>query len=156
MTFTFTQEQLLPYTPQQLFPLFADAVNLERITPPELHFQILTPLPIHMDKGTLIDYELRLFGIPFRWRTRIAAWQPPFMFADEQLKGPYALWYHTHTFTAVEGGTLMTDTVRYKLPLGVFGLCALPLVRVQIQRIFQYRKQAIDQIVHQFLAASAR
>jgi ligand-binding SRPBCC domain-containing protein len=149
MEHTYKTEILLPKPINEVFAFFSDAGNLQRITPPTLHFKILTPLPITMREGALIDYELRLMGIPFRWRTRINKWDPPHQFADEQLKGPYALWYHTHTFTPVDGGTLMRDVVRYRLPLGLLGLPGLPLVRMQIKQIFDYRQAVISQIVGQ-------
>jgi ligand-binding SRPBCC domain-containing protein len=103
----------LPNPPEQVFRFFADADNLGTITPEWLQFEILTPRPIEMGIGTLIDYRIRLYGIPIRWRTRITAWNPPWHFRDEQVKGPYRLWVHDHRFTPHLGGTLMTDQVRY-------------------------------------------
>ena len=138
----------LPLPRPEVFAFFADAANLEAITPPELHFHITTPLPITMRKDAIIDYRLRLRGIPFSWRTRIAEWEPPLRFVDEQLRGPYALWEHTHTFTnAPDGGTLVQDTVRYQLPLGPLGRLALQLVKQDLSRIFGYREVRVRQLL---------
>jgi ligand-binding SRPBCC domain-containing protein len=129
--------------PGQLFPFFADAANLDVITPPWLHFQIVTPSPIEMKVGALIDYRLRVHGMPFRWRTLISTWQPPYCFVDEQVRGPYRRWHHTHTFEAARGGTLARDVVRYAVPCDFI---AHPLfVRKDIGRIFAYRRQVLLQ-----------
>ncbi len=120
---------------------------MERITPPELHFRIITPGPILMEVGTLIQYRLRLFGVPFTWLTRIALWEPPDCFMDEQLHGPYRQWEHTHTFRPWAGGTLMTDRVVYRLPFWPLGEAVLPLVRRQLGRIFSYRRRTIARLL---------
>jgi ligand-binding SRPBCC domain-containing protein len=140
-------QQSLPLAPGEVFPFFADAANLERITPPELHFRIITPGPIVMQRGTLIEYRLRLFGVPFTWLTRIAHWDPPRSFIDEQLWGPYRQWVHTHTFTPVDRGTLMEDRVVYQLPFFPLGEAAFPLVRWQLQRIFAFRRRTIARLL---------
>jgi len=137
----------LPLTVDEVFVFFSAAENLERITPPELSFEILTPTPIVIREGTIIDYRLRLFGLPFNWRTRILQWQPNEQFIDEQIRGPYSSWKHLHTFTSCEEGTRMTDRVEYRLPLQPFGSLALPLVRRQLDRIFCYRAGAIRQLM---------
>ena len=126
---------------------FSNAENLERITPPELAFQILTPTPIAMQEGTVVDYRLRLFGVPFHWRTRIAQWQPNDQFIDEQIRGPYSKWTHLHTFSECARGTRMTDRVEYRLPFQPAGSLALPLVRRQLDRIFRYRASAIQRLL---------
>ena len=131
----------------ELFEFFADAGNLERLTPPELRFRILTPPPIAMAAGTVIDYRLRLFGKSFRWKTLISRWEPGVLFVDEQLEGPYARWVHTHSFHDAAGGTLVTDDVRYRLPLFPFGEVALPVVRLQLRRIFAYRARRIGELL---------
>lgn len=140
-------ETFVPRPRREVFAFFAAAENLERITPPELRFRIATAPPIRMAEGTLIDYRLRLFGVPFAWRTRIARWEPESRFVDEQLAGPYASWVHTHAFRPARGGTLMTDEVRYRLPLFPAGELAYPLVRLQLARIFAYRARRIRELL---------
>lgn len=138
------REQRLPGTPDEVFPFFADAHNLEAITPPLLRFRIVTPEPIEMRVGTLIQYRLRLHGLPISWLTSIQAWEPPYRFVDQQIRGPYALWHHTHTFVEDgEGGTVMTDTVRYALPLSPVSDLALPLVRRDLATIFDFRRDEV-------------
>lgn len=131
----------------EVFAFFANAENLERITPPQLAFRILTPTPIDIGEGTIIDFRLRLFGVPFRWRTRIVEWQPDDHFVDEQIRGPYRRWRHVHTFVECAEGTRMTDRVEYRLPLRSAGALAVPLVRWQLDRIFRYRADTIRQLM---------
>jgi hypothetical protein len=131
----------------EVFAFFSDAGNLQRITPPELRFRILTPLPIEMHRGATIAYRLALFGVPFEWLTHIDRWEPPHAFVDRQLRGPYALWVHTHEFETEGSDTRMRDRVEYRLPLGALGLPALPLVRRQLGRIFDYREATIQRLL---------
>ena len=137
----------IPRPIDEVFTLFAEAGNLERITPPELNFHILLPKPAAISAGTLIDYRLRLFGWSFGWRSEITAWDPPHRFVDRQVKGPYRLWIHTHRFSEVDGGTLIEDEVRYELPLRPLGEIAHPLLRLHLERIFRYRETAIRGIL---------
>ncbi len=143
------REQRLPGSPQEVFPFFADAGNLEAITPDWLGFRIVTPRPIEMRVGALIEYRLRLHGVPVSWLTRIEEWEPGARFVDMQLSGPYKLWHHTHEFEPDgAGGTLMRDTVRYALPLGPLGALAhRVLVRRDVERIFAFRAQAVPALV---------
>jgi len=143
MEHAFTDSFELPLPREMVFAFFSDAHNLEAITPSELNFRILTPDPIVLETGTLIEYRLRLFGVPFRWVTRIAEWSPPERFVDEQLRGPYALWVHTHTFEAKPAGTVVHDHVRYRLPLSPVGDVAYPLLRAQVVRIFEHRRRVV-------------
>jgi ligand-binding SRPBCC domain-containing protein len=147
MQFRLERTLFIPHPRAEVFAFFSDASNLERITPAFLRFHILTPSPIPMRAGTLIDYELRLYGIRFQWQTRIEAFDPPVSFIDTQAKGPYRLWRHTHSFDEVPGGTQMRDCVDYALPMGPFGAVARWLfVRRSLDRIFDYRNATIAEI----------
>lgn len=137
----FKSELWLPLPPEELFPFFADAANLDAITPPWLNFRVVTPPPIEMREGALIDYKLRVRGLPLRWRTRIIVWQPPHRFVDEQIRGPYRQWIHEHTFEAHDGGTLARDVVRYAVPFDF--LAHRCFVRPDVEKIFAFRQEAL-------------
>ena len=137
----FSAELWLPLPPEELFPFFANAANLDALTPPWLNFKIVTPPPIAMREGALIDYRLRVRGLPLRWRTRINLWQPPHRFVDEQIRGPYRQCIHEHTFEARDGGTLARDQVSYAVPFDF--LVHRWLVRPDVEKIFGYRAQEL-------------
>jgi len=147
-TYLLERTQWIARPLSETFDFFARAENLGRITPPWLHFRIRSQLPIQMRVDARIDYTIRLAGIPLRWRTRIAAWEPERRFVDIQERGPYALWEHTHLFEPGESGVLMTDQVRYALPLGWLGRAANTLaVRAALASIFDYRFQTIQALL---------
>ena len=139
--YTLTAEIWLPRSRSEVFAFFADAGNLEVLTPAWLRFEILTRRPIGMQSGALIDYRLRIHGWPVRWQTRIAVWEPPVRFVDEQLRGPYRLWRHEHTFEEAAGGTRVRDVVHYVV-LGGAVVNAL-FVRPDLRKIFSYRQKKL-------------
>ncbi len=143
------REQVLDGTPDELFEFFADAFNLEALTPPLLRFRVVTPAPIEMGVGTFIQYRLRLHGVPVGWRTLIQAWDPPHRFVDVQVSGPYALWHHTHELTPVgDSRTRMVDTVRYAIGFGALGeLAHRALVRRDVEAIFDFRAREIPRLL---------
>lgn len=143
----FHAELWLPRPREEVFPFFADAHNLERITPPLLRFRIVTPDPIEMRTGTLIDYRMRIRGLPVRWRSEITVWDPPHRFVDEQRRGPYRVWIHEHTFDEHDGGTLCHDRVRYAHLGG--SLVHRFLVRPDIEKIFEHRREVLRGIFGQ-------
>ena len=138
---TLHAEQLLPRPRDVVFSFFADARNLEALTPPWLKFEVLTPAPIEMRPGALIDYRIRVHGLPIRWRTEITAWNPPHRFVDVQLSGPYTLWHHTHTFEERDGGTLCRDDVRYRPRGGA--LMNWLFVDRDVKKIFDFRQERL-------------
>ncbi len=156
-THVLTREQRLDGTPEQVFGFFADAKNLEAITPPLLRFSVITPTPITMQVGSLIEYRLRVHRAPISWLTSIQAWEPPHRFVDMQLKGPYALWHHTHTFTPDgDAHTLMKDTVRYAIGFGPLGELAHRLfVKRDVEAIFSHRAQVIGPLLAADIAGRA-
>jgi ligand-binding SRPBCC domain-containing protein len=127
---------------RRLFEFFAEPRNLERITPPWLHFEITTPLTPLIEPGTLLDYRLRVRGIPLRWQSEIIVWEPPSRFVDRQTKGPYSRWVHEHTFTERDGGTLAGDNVEYAVPGG--RIVQKLLVAPELERIFKYRHKMLE------------
>ena len=144
LTRIFTTTTDLPLPRGEVFAFFSDPRNLERLTPAWLGFRILTPEPLPVGQGARYDYTLSLHGLPLRWRTLITAWEEGRRFEDLQLKGPYALWRHVHTFEDTpEGGTRMTDEVRYRLPFGWLGALALPFVKRDVARIFAHRREVL-------------
>ena len=143
-TYRFESQLWLPQARDQIFKFFADPRNLERLTPDWLHFEILTAPEIEMREGTLLDYRLRLRGIPLRWQSEIQVWQPPHRFIDRQTRGPYSLWVHEHTFTEKDNGTLVGDKVEYAVPGGP--LVQKFFVAPDLERIFQYRHRVLEEI----------
>ncbi len=140
----FTTQTIIEKPLETVFSYFSDAANLQDLTPPWLHFKIITKLPIDMKKDALIDYQLKLYGIPFHWQTKILGWSPPDHFVDIQLKGPYKEWIHIHRFEKQGKNTIMNDQVYYSLP---FGWLSIParylLVRKNIEKIFDYRRKQL-------------
>ena len=140
-TFVYESSIWLPRPLDEVFEFFSDASNLEVITPPWLKFSVVTPRPIEVRPGTLIDYRLRFRGFPLRWRSEITAWDPPYRFADVQVKGPYRQWIHEHSFVEQDGGTLAGDRVQYAVWGGA--LANWLVVRRDVERIFDYRRQTL-------------
>lgn len=139
---------MLEATQDTVFAFFADAFNLEAITPPLLRFGLITPAPIDLGNGTVIDYAMRLHGVPLRWRSSIQNWDPPHGFVDTQLRGPFRFWHHTHRFEALpDGRTRMHDTVRFALPLQPIGELALPVVARDLRTIFDFRARVIPELL---------
>lgn len=143
-------QQWVPESLEKTFIFFCDEKNLEKITPPLLNFKVLDKSTSKLMKNTIINYKLKIHGIPTRWQTLISDWDPPHRFVDTQLKGPYKKWHHTHNFKPVLGGTLMTDEVRYRLPMGWLGrFFGHWLVKKDVKKIFAYRRQVISQVINQ-------
>jgi ligand-binding SRPBCC domain-containing protein len=137
----FSSEIWLPKPPEEMFPFFGDAHNLAIITPPWLQFEVLTKNPIEMRPGTLIDYRIRLHGIQLHWRTNIVAWEPPYRFIDDQIRGPFQRWHHEHFFESQDNGTLCRDRVHYAVLGGP--LIDRLFVRRDVEKIFQFRRQKL-------------
>lgn len=151
---TLTRQQFVPAPPEKVFGFFSRPENLAHLTPPDLGFVILTPGPIEMKQGALIDYTIRLLGIPVRWTTLITSYAHGRSFVDEQLKGPYSFWRHSHFFEAAPGGTIVSDEIRYALPFGpAGGLIHRLAVRSRLAAIFDYRASMIGKIFGERLSA---
>lgn len=140
-----TTRVVVPTPQSEAFAFFADAENLETITPSWLRFRIVTPMPIEMREGALIDYRLKISGIPVKWRTEITAWEPPVRFVDTQLRGPYREWVHEHTFSPVADGTRVDDRVTYRVPGG--RLMNTLYVKRALRRIFEYRRDRLLELL---------
>ena len=138
------RELWLPRPVAEIFPFFAEAANLEALTPPWLNFRILSPRPIPIRLGTLIDYRIVVHGIPFRWQSEITAWEPPHRFVDEQRRGPYRLWRHEHSFSERDGGTSIGDTVHYAVLFDP--IVNRWLVRPDIDGIFDFRTKKMREL----------
>lgn len=146
-TWTLRSSLWVPHAPAAVFPFFAEAENLETLTPPWLSFRILTPRPIPMHQGVTIDYRIALHGLPMRWRTLISRYEPGVAFVDEQLRGPYAIWRHTHTFAAQDGGTVLGDEVVMRPKGGPLAPFVFSLfVRRDVERIFHFRLQKMAEL----------
>jgi ligand-binding SRPBCC domain-containing protein len=144
----FRSRQRLERPLDEVFAFFAAAHNLERITPPWLRFEVRTPEPVRMEVGAVIDYRLHYHRVPLGWTSQIEVWEPGRQFVDRQLRGPYGLWHHRHTFSAAGAGTVIEDEVHYAAPFGVLGELAQPLfVARDLRRIFDYRQHAVRQIL---------
>jgi ligand-binding SRPBCC domain-containing protein len=135
---------LIPAPLSSVFEFFSDAGNLETLTPSWIRFRIVTPRPIEMQAGTLIDYRLRIRGLLMKWRSVISTWEPPHRFVDEQVHGPYRSWHHEHRFEARDGGTLVSDTVDYRVPGG--RLINRLFVQPDVERIFRFRIQKLGEV----------
>jgi ligand-binding SRPBCC domain-containing protein len=147
-SFRFHSELWVPRPRAEVFEFFSSALNLEEITPPWVSFHVITPPPIEMRVGALINYKLRIRGIPARWQSRITVWDPPNRFVDEQVRGPYSIWIHEHRFTEREGKTLCEDSVQYAPPGGALfaPLLNALLVKRDVRKIFEYRSRRLREI----------
>jgi ligand-binding SRPBCC domain-containing protein len=136
--------QFLPRPREELFEFFGDALNLETITPPWLTFKVASPTPLQIGPQSVIEYRLRVHGIPLRWKSLISLWEPPGRFVDEQLRGPYRRWHHEHVLEAVEGGTLCHDIVDYEVPGG--WLVHKLFIARDLRTIFGYRQKRLEEL----------
>ena len=147
-TFQLIKTQVINSPMDDVFDFFSKPENLKTITPAKLSFNILTPTPIVMEKGTVIDYTISLFLIPIHWRTLITKYNPPYEFVDEQIKGPYNFWHHTHKFKKVDGGVEISDRVIYSIPMGIIGsVLHFIWIKRDLEKIFLHRKEVIENIL---------
>ena len=144
MIYHLHEELLLNHPREQVFEFFCSAENLNLMTPPWVRFSIVTPTPIEMRLGTIIDYRISLYRVPFKWRSEISVWDPPHEFCDSQVSGPYRYWLHRHTFVETGEGTLVTDHVDYRVPYG-WPVQKLFVAR-ELRRIFGYRRKRLLEI----------
>jgi ligand-binding SRPBCC domain-containing protein len=144
----------LPQSRAKVFEFFSNPGNLDRLTPAWLSFAILTPATNQLKKGALLDYRLRIRGMPIRWQSEIAVWEPPYRFVDRQAKGPYSLWVHEHTFEERDNGTLVGDNVEYAVPGG--SIVQKFLVAPDLERIFNYRHKILEELFNPAKSAPAR
>jgi len=143
----FVAEQFVPRPRAEVFEFFSAETNLETLTPPWLNFKVIGKSTPQIQAGTLIDYRLKIYGIPIKWRTLIEVWKPGECFVDSQLRGPYRKWHHTHTFQDAPGGTLMSDRVIYQMHMGRAGdIAAGWKVRRDVNGIFAFRRQKIGEL----------
>ncbi len=147
-TYTLKYEQYIDLPINDVFNFFSKPENLSLITPARLKFDILTPVPLKMKEGQLVDYSLKImYLIKLHWRTLITHYEKPYKFVDQQIKGPYTMWHHTHTFEEKDGGTLIRDDLKYAIPLGILGRFVHALyIKHDIQSIFKYRQKILDDI----------
>ena len=139
--------QFIPQPIDKVFAFFARPENLECITPKNLKFSIKTLSPIRMETGQIIDYNIKIKGFPLRWRSLISSYDPPYRFIDEQIRGPYSKWHHTHTFTKENGGTKIDDQIEYSLPFGLLGRITHSIwIKKDLEKIFEYRSKTIEKV----------
>jgi ligand-binding SRPBCC domain-containing protein len=153
---TLQKRQFIKKPLSEVFAFFSEPANLALLTPRNLGFELLTPPPIQMKNGTLIDYTIKLLGINVRWTTFITELERPRRFVDVQLRGPYSFWHHTHEFSETDEGTVMTDTVKYAMPMGLIGrLVHVLFVQRQLESIFNFRRERVEETFSQASTAIA-
>ena len=145
--FRLEAKQLIHKPLEEVFGFFSRPENLVKITPAKLHFKILTPSPLEMKQGALIDYTIKMFKVPIHWRTLITTYEPPFRFVDVQIKGPYSFWHHTHIFKEVSDGVEIYDEVHYSIPFGLLGKILHTLwIKKDLNNIFEHRRGVIEDL----------